>query len=152
MHNATLINWYNGVTYTTNELRNHYAGKIFAGHCDIDDVIEICIEEGEFDPTQFGDVAFGLPVTLYTDPVPANADYTYFYGTEVSGNTLCADHQRLIERFQGREIEAYSRGDKTEINALAQKFNKELALLLANARANGDEYLVPRKDYAFLGH
>ncbi len=80
--------------------------------------------------------------------------YTDLYGADQRGTTLCVDHERLCRAYDASYIAlcANLEGEIRArfIRALDKAFQRELGALLDHARAQGDAYLVPKKDYKLI--
>ena len=92
-----------------------------------------------------------------------NKNYDYYYGNHEyrtansngSSTHLCADHWNLLHTIDAALVPLYGLTNQTSVTKkLIKVVNRtcieELDTLLAHAHSQGDDYLVPGKDYNLI--
>ena len=107
MNKQTLIRMYNGVTYSIEEILNLWAGKtVHCGHLvvGIEEMVELTLEHGSFNPSDLGGHAWGLSMELINMPEEVETKdaqtslfYNDIYIAHEEGTKLCQDHALLLD-------------------------------------------------------
>ena len=77
IHSNQKIRMYNGVTYSIEEVLNLWAGRtIHCGHLvvGIEEMVELTLEHGSFNPSDLGGHSWGLSMELVEEEEPQSKD------------------------------------------------------------------------------